>query len=180
MDEVGYMNLRAEIISRGFGHEVEWAESVTEPETALAFACEYVWVVLNSGMKNQIAAGIWKRLRPVLEAGGSAHDAFGHKGKAAAIDKVWQAQDDYLAGYLSAGDKLAYCQSLPWIGPITKWHLAKNLGLDVAKPDRHLQRIADQNKETPQGLCARLAKAVGDRIATVDQVIWRAANLGLV
>ena len=61
--------------------------------------------------------------------------------------------------------------------PITCWHLAKNYGHDCAKPDRYLTRIA--GAEGTHDLCARLAKETGDRIATVDLVIWRAANLGL-
>src|SRR5204862_28581 len=30
----------------------------------------------------------------------------------------------------------------PYIGPVTCWHLAKNVGMDVVKPDRHLVRMA--------------------------------------
>lgn len=74
--------------------------------------------------------------------------------------------------------KVAYLRSLPWIGDITCWHLAKNYGHDVAKPDRHLVRIAGD--EGVHGLCARLARESGDRVATVDLVIWRAANLGMI
>jgi len=32
---------------------------------------------------------------------------------------------------------------LPFIGPVTVWHLAKNFGLITAKPDRHLARISN-------------------------------------
>jgi len=74
---------------------------------------------------------------------------------------------------------MAFLASLPWIGEITKYHLGKNLGtLDTAKPDRHLVRIA--GAEGAHALCARLARATGDKVATVDVVIWRAANLGLL
>jgi hypothetical protein len=30
----------------------------------------------------------------------------------------------------------------PMIGPVTSFNLAKNIGLDVAKADRHLSRLA--------------------------------------
>ena len=72
------------------------------------------------------------------------------------------------------------CASLPWIGDITKYHLAKNLGANVAKPDRWLVRLADAEKTTVDQLCRRLAIATGDRVATVDVVLWRACAVGVL
>ena len=173
-----YQALRIEIQRLGYGHEIDWAQSVqpvSDPET---FWAEFAWVVLNSGMRNQVAETIWARVRPVVIAGRSAGEVFGHKGKAAAIDYVWANREQLLTEYLAAEDKIEWIRSLPWIGGITCWHLAKNFGHDCAKPDRHLVRIADAEGVAP--LCSRLARESGDRIATVDLVIWRAANLGLV
>lgn len=178
MSPAHYQALRADIISCGYGHEVEWAQSVQPVSDALTFWGEFSWVVLNSGMRNQVAQGIWKRVRPAVLAGQSAATVFGHKGKAAAIDHVYQNREVLLQQYLSAADKLAFIQDLPWIGPITCKHLAKNYGFDCAKADRHLVRVAGQ--EGVDTMCRRLADASGDRVATVDLVIWRAANLGLV
>ena len=45
--------------------------------------------------------------------------------------------------------------------------------------DRHLTRLAAREGTTPAVLCDRLALATGDSRATVDIVLWRAANLGL-
>jgi len=173
-----YQSLRREIIDRGYGHEIEWSENISPVSDSMMFWREYAWVVLNSGMKNQVAAGIWERVRPVVESGGSAAEVFGHKAKAAAIDAVFANREDRLREYLASQDKVEYLRGLPWIGRITCWHLAKNFGIDVAKPDRHLVRIAGD--EGVAEMCRRLASISGDRIATVDLVIWRAANLGLV
>lgn len=173
-----YLRLRGRLITLGYSEEIEWAQTVQPVSDADVFWREFAWVVLNSGMKNQVAAGIWQRVRPTVENGGSAAEVFGHKGKAAAIDAVYQHRGERFAEYLAAADKLAYLRSLPWIGQITCYHLAKNFGHDVAKPDRHLVRIA--GGEGVDALCARLAHASGDRVATVDVVIWRAANLRLI
>lgn len=173
-----YQLLRRELIDLGYAHEIQWSENISAVCDPLVFWREYAWVVLNSGMKNQIAAGIWQRVRPVVEGGGSAALVFGHKLKANAIDTVYATRAQRLQEYLVAADKVEYLRSLPWIGPITCWHLAKNFGLDVAKPDRHLVRIAGD--ESVPAMCERLALATGDRIATVDLVIWRAANLKLI
>ena len=173
-----YIELKTELLRRGYAGEIDWAESIKPVNESMDFWNEFAWVVLNSGMKEQIARGIWQRVRPAVLNGGSASDVFGHKGKAAAIDCVWENRGRLLKEYHAAADKLAWIETLPWIGGITKYHLAKNYGHDCAKPDRHLVRIA--GAEGTHALCARLGKATGDRIATVDVVIWRAANLKLV
>jgi hypothetical protein len=81
---------------------------------------------------------------------------------------------------MAAEDKLAFCETLPWIGGITKYHLAKSYGLDFAKPDVHLQRLADLEGVTAQELCARLAPELGWKVRTVDLVIWRACATGIL
>lgn len=77
-------------------------------------------------------------------------------------------------------DLIAFYATLPWIGSVTKFHLAKNLGADVAKPDVHLVRLAVSNRETAQGLCERLAKETGYRAATIDLILWRACADGII
>jgi len=75
-------------------------------------------------------------------------------------------------------EQLEYLKSLPWIGDITKYHLARNLGLDVAKPDRHLMRLAKIFKyDDVQKMCQDVAERSKDRIGTVDVVLWRYCNL---
>jgi len=39
-------------------------------------------------------------------------------------------------------DPVPTLRSFPYIGGVTAFHLAKNLGADLAKPDRHLSRLA--------------------------------------
>lgn len=179
MDVNTYLDLRERVAAAGYGAERAWSETVQPPATAEDFAAEYVWVVLNSGIKNQVAQTIARKLWPVLRDGGSAREVFGHPGKAEAIDRVWQDRERFFAAFQQTQDLLGFCLSLPWIGPITRWHLAKNLGADVAKPDRWLVRVAAASGETVEQLCRRLAQATGDRMATVDLVIWRACNLGI-
>jgi hypothetical protein len=63
---------------------------------------------------------------------------------------------------------------LPHIGAITALHLAKNLGFDVPKPDRHLVRLAAQfGYSTVDDLCSDLAVVSGDQKSIVDLVLWR-------
>ena len=179
MNKTVFLNLRQEVINAGYGDEIVWQEGLTPTNREGIFFREYMWVVLSSGMKNQIARLIEERIYQAWAEGKSTSSAFRHKGKVAAIEKVRGNKARYFFDYLQAGNKLDYLETLPYIGQITKYHLAKNLGEDVVKPDRHLVRIAEQYGTTPLKLCQNLAKEVGYRLVTVDLIIWRAANLGL-
>jgi hypothetical protein len=70
-------------------------------------------------------------------------------------------------------------RTLPYVGDITSYHLAKNLGFHVAKPDRHLVRLAHHLEfDSAQELCMKVASATGDPISVVDLVFWRFIERG--
>lgn len=160
--------------------DIAWSETLAPPTDAADFAREVIFVICNSGMKNTVARRIYDRVIDELDLDGSAAAAFGHRGKASAIDHIWRDRDRLYREFMEAEDKLAFCGGLPWIGEITKYHVAKNFGADVAKPDVHLQRLADREGVTPQALCERLAAASGYRAATVDTLLWRACANGIL
>jgi len=179
-----YRAVRAAVAAEPeWADQIRWSQELRRPSCADDLAHELVWVVINSGMNHRVAKKISYRVGRALDGGTPVYpDAFRHRGKAAAIELIWGSRDrlfDELAGLLDA-ELPDWCAQLPWIGDITKWHAAKNLGADVAKPDRWLVRIADCTGETPQRLCERVAANHGDRIATVDLVLWNAAARGLI
>jgi len=146
-----------------------------EDITPMDFFYEYVYVVLNSGMNNKIAEKMYRKL---LSEGSKTVN---HLGKRKAIIRAqihykwWFRQ---LKSCATVNEKLDFLETLPWIGPITKHHLARNLGIDVAKPDRHLQRIAKHFEYFDvQKMCNNLSLTTGDRIGTVDVILWRICNL---
>ncbi len=176
-----YREIRAAVIKAGYEHDINWAQNVKTPETAEDFAGEVIWVILCSGMKEQVARIIQTRVWAAIKAGKPVKgNVLGKSGKAAAVDTIWHDRERLFRAFQIANDKVEFSLTLPWIGNITKWHLAKNLGVDCAKPDVHLERVASYYETTPADLCADLAAATGDRIATVDLVIWRACNLGII
>lgn len=175
-----YKQLKQEIIAYGHERDVIWAETVAECESADDFAREHAFVVCNSGMRAQTARKVFEQVWGALTSGNDPARVFGHEGKVGAIVEVYNSRERIFAEYLTAGDKLAFLETLPWIGPITKYHLAKNFGVDCCKPDRHLVRIADSYGTTPEAMCRQLSQETGDRIGTVDYVIWQAANLRLI
>lgn len=164
----------------GHGDDLAWSESCTEPTNAEDFALETVFVICNSGMRFIVASGIYRRVRGALRSGRSASTEFGHDGKAAAIDLIWRDRDALFAAYKVATDKLEFLESLPWIGKTTKFHLAKNFGMQYAKPDVHLVRLANTFESSPQALCEALSQRTGLKVATIDTLLWRGAAIGVL
>lgn len=160
--------------------DIEWAESLALPCDADCFAREAIFVICNSGMRFTVAQGIYSRCMDALDSGRPVISVFGHAGKVHAIETIWRNRVELLAAFLKADDKLDFLVRLPWIGDITKYHLAKNFGIDVAKPDVHLQRIADLEGCSAQALCERIAAETGLRVATVDTLLWRACATGVI
>ena len=71
-----------------------------------------------------------------------------------------------------------FLQQLPFIGPVTACHLAKNLGMAVVKPDRHLARLAAHTGYgSADQMCRTIAEIVGDELPVIDVVIWRYATI---
>src|SRR5690606_28046899 len=123
------------------------------------FLRETAWVILCSGMRERVIRTIfpaisdaflqWRSAREIVHTGADcsrrAQEYFRHTGKIAAILRA----AEYLAenGVEEIRRRLSSeghrsLTELPYIGSVTSMHLAKNLGLPVAKPDRHLVRIA--------------------------------------
>jgi hypothetical protein len=62
--------------------------------------------------------------------------------------------------------------TLPYVGPVTWRHLAKNLGAPVAKTDRHLVRLA-AGRPSVDVMCDEIGRWLGEPVAVVDIVLWR-------
>ena len=169
-----FRELEAVLRARGYNEMITWSETIMPPTDARTFAKEAIYVICNSGMNFLTANGIyWKCVR-ALARGHSSATVFGHPGKTKAIDYIWAHRKVLFAAFEIAENKLAYCHTLPFIGSITKHHLAKNLGLDTIKPDVHLMRLAQAERVSPMALCARLAYQTGYRQSTIDSILWRA------
>jgi hypothetical protein len=68
---------------------------------------------------------------------------FAHDGKIRAIAEGARIVTERTFQAVRTGienDPFAKLREFPYIGPITAFHLAKNLGFNTAKPDRHMNR----------------------------------------
>ena len=65
---------------------------------------------------------------------------------------------------------------LPYIADVLKYHLARNIGFNVIKPDIHIKRLAKYYGLDPFKMCEMLSEKMGLPCHTVDSVLWRAAQ----
>lgn len=174
-----------------------------EDVTPELFLREYVWCVFASGFSSTVLAQKfeelhacyadaflidgellvkdfewrWERVRHII-ANRKKHECvyltvrlltrfyFEH------IGSDWWAE--FKRTYLATADTI---EGLPYIGPITKYHLARNLGIDAVKPDRHLTRLAAHfSFDSPLSMCSYLAGMHNERIGVIDLVLFYAGS----
>ena len=192
-----YQHAKATVWRAGFREEaMRWRSCEPHAVTETDFLREAAWVVLNSGMRESVvrarfplisasfrwwrsAAEIARHSRECIE---EALACFRHEPKIQAIASIAKiVARDGMATWrdrLASDDVMVQLQALPFIGPTTAYHLAKNLGLNVAKPDRHLTRIATAaGYVSPAELCTVLARMTMDDVAVADTILWRYATL---
>jgi hypothetical protein len=75
---------------------------------------------------------------------------------------------------------LCTLDQLPGIGPITRYHFAKDIGiLDTAKPDIWLKRAAKLcNAKTVEEMINYQSKVLGESQHTIDVAVWTYAEAG--
>ena len=179
----------------GFQREIDWCENRPSLNQMLDndVLREYAWVVFNSGMRNSVIEAKWHdlceafrwfNLKLLLDAPDAvlrdALTVFGHYKKVDAViqfaKKLWK--DDLAFRDRVNENPLKTLTELPYIGDITKYHLARNLGFDFIKPDRHLQRLADEYGMNPFELCNLIHNETGRRLGTIDVILWRFCEQG--
>jgi hypothetical protein len=191
-----YCRAKMSVVRDGYGPEIEWQRQLSiDSLSETQFLREAAWVVLSSGMRESIVRGRfprvsaafldWESSDRITKNGDScrinALACFNHRGKIDAILEI--VRHVYVSGFLNVKGKimtdgLKYLSQFPYIGPVTSFHLAKNIGFQVVKPDRHLTRIATSlGYDTPHQMCLEIATAVDEKISVVDLVLWRFASL---
>lgn len=173
--------------------ELEWAKGVNADTfkkiKSKKFLHNYCWAVYASGFRESIielkfpaletafkdfdiaALSKMKSTKPVLKV-------FGNKRKANCfLEGAKMIADEGFGTYKKRLKKggIDALEELPGIGPTTKFHLAKNIGLaDTAKPDRWLKRAARKCKAASvKELADYLSKKFESSRHVVDVVLWR-------
>jgi hypothetical protein len=193
---LSYLYAKRHVVSAGYESEISWQAS-RSPMTVTEQEClsEAAWVILSAGLAEVVVRRVFSRLASpfmnwlsaakitanVRRSRPAALKVFSHEGKIDAIfgfvDHVFR--EGHLAiiqGILQQGPE--YLRQFAFFGPVTSLHLAKNLGFQVAKPDRHLVRWAEiTGFRSAEELCVRVGAFVGEDPGVVDLVLWRYASL---
>lgn len=191
-----YMKVKERVIAAGFADEIDWQEEVKfddldEP----TFLRESAWVVLSSGFREAVVRRRFSEISKAFFHWSSAElimskrkacrsnavAAFRNQRKIDAIlaivERVAAEGIDTIRKEIGSRG-IEFIRELPFMGPTTACHLAKNLGVMLVKPDRHLTRIAAKTGyESPDFMCRTIAEVVGDPLSVIDIVIWRYATI---
>lgn len=187
-----YLDAKGWMVSSQYAGEVAWTESLSRNFlTEEEFLKETAWVIFCSGFRESVvrkkfgfislAFFDWLSADAIADDGLNcvrmALPYFKNEKKLKAIVQTAEILAEVGFGKFKKElmrDPLGMLQALPYIGPITSLHLAKNLGFQFAKPDRHLQRLADTlGFSGCDEMCEGFSSITGDSVAVVDTVLWR-------
>ncbi|MCC7004141.1 MAG: hypothetical protein IT357_18445 [Gemmatimonadaceae bacterium] len=191
-----YLQAKREVLAAGFFQEIEEyarrREFVRSDEEMMR---EAAWVILSSGMRESVIRARFNRvceaflhfsdaakiLQHRTRVRRNALSAFGHRGKIDAILDFVQFVSVNGGEALRKGvreEGPAFLVQFDYLGPATSAHLAKNLGWDGPKADRHLVRIAEaMGFKAVESLVSAIALHVDDASAVIDLVLWRFATV---
>lgn len=191
-----YRDAEQTVCAAGYGWEPEWQRArAVSTLTESDLLREAAWVILCSGFREAVvrklfdyislcfcdweaASEISLRRHACIE---TASWRFRNQRKLHALvdiaDLIHEQGFQLVCSRLQA-DPIPVLQSFPFIGPVTSWHLAKNLGFNVAKNDRHLARLAvSHGYRDAHELCDIIAARTGELASVIDVVLWRYATL---
>lgn len=187
-----YRSAKSWIERSPFADELHWQTDLNRPNFSESdFLREYAWVVLNSGFRESVVRKYfdfislcycdWESAEEIHEVADACSNAalavFRNTRKLRAITHT--AGVVHRMGFEQLKQKLmedfyGFAPTLPFIGSITAHHLAKNLGIDSAKPDRHLTRLATRfGYRSVHDMCSAISGITGDSLSVADIVLWR-------
>lgn len=184
------------VIQKGYSDEIDWQEYVNLEElSAQSFLKEYSWVVLASGLSDKVVSKVFPKIERLLMNWESLEfiatnyielekmllKVFNNRLKIKALLDtsliVYSKGFSRIKASIQERD-ITYLKTFSFIGETTCFHLAKNIGLSFAKPDRHLLRISSKiGFESPHVLCKLISDYTSEKIQVVDLVLWRYATL---
>ena len=156
---------------------------------------EGAWVILCSGFREAIVRRLfgqislcfcdWESAAEISQKRHqciiSALDIFQNQRKVEAIGRM--ASDISLVGFDIVKREISQAplnrlKEFFMIGDVTASHLAKNLGFEFAKNDRHISRLCQTlGYAHPHFLCDHISSVFGDSRQVVDITLWRAMEI---
>jgi hypothetical protein len=187
-----YDKARREIDRCGYATEVLWqASRCPENVSESFFLREAAWVIYCSGFRESTVRKYFNAISLcfcdwesaveitvnselcIMSAASVFNNVLKHRAVAEIASIIAGCQFSNFKVQLLR-NPLVVLQALPYIGKVTSVHLAKNIGFDFAKPDRHLLRIGSVfGYSCVQKMCDDVSRHSGDSVKVVDIVFWR-------
>jgi len=187
-----YLDARNRLLDLGYAEEIEWqAHQCPSRVSETEFLCEAAWVIYCSGFKEEVVRRRFDYLSLCFFDWTSSIDIVDNQEKCVCAAMQGLANERKHNAIVGVAEHIAShsfenfwecvlespqeaIQSLPYLGPVTSIHLAKNLGFAMAKPDRHLVRLRDRfGYGGVDDMCQEIAIETGHTIQVVDLVLWR-------
>lgn len=172
------------------------------------FAYECFYVICVAGFKQDYAKKMCNKVIDFIKNNNfnftedALAQVYGNKMKVRAIKQIWDNRISYQKKFYSlktTEEKVDFLGSLPHVGNITKYHLARNLGLNFVKYDIWIQRLGvalygnddlvnkvNNSKLLPEiKYCCdlmfnKLNKETNEKVGYIDVVLWRSCQKGLL
>ena len=173
-----------------------------------AFAEEVAYVILASGFRQKVAKAKFAEIMGFIRTHSESDvveanllPIFGNVHKVRAICSVWRDRQKWRDGFYAipvadVDGRLDYLESMPYIGRITRNHIARNLGMNKVKYDVWIQRLGvalygrgDEQVSSPvtdevrcacDTMFAEISVATGLPIGYIDVVLWKACQEGIL
>jgi hypothetical protein len=180
-------------VSENCSEELEWVRGISpdllDQMTCADFLSTYCWVVYASGFRVSVLTDKFPALKTAFcefniddicqrESLEPALAVINNRRKAEGfVEGCRRIRSEGFEAFKARvkAEGMDALQGLPFIGSITKKHLARNIGLlDVPKDDIWMVRLANEfSAPDVQQLTAFLAEEFGEKQGTVDLVLWR-------
>lgn len=172
------------------------------------FAYECFYVICVAGFKQDYAKKMCNKVIDFIKNNNfnftedALAQVYGNKMKVRAIKQIWDNRTSYQKKFYSqktTEEKVDFLGNLPHVGNITKYHLARNLGLNFVKYDIWIQRLGvalygnddlvnkvNNSKLLPEiKYCCdlmfnKLNKETNEKVGYIDVVLWRSCQKGLL
>lgn len=155
------------------------------------FVCEVIYVILASGFSQKTAKKKYFEITEYLKSlGTNVPDLemllaiFNNKNKMSAIKKIWINKNDLSRNYYQLQDdksRMKFLLNLPFIGPITQNHIARNLGINTVKPDIWIMRLSNAfGYKDYHEMFEEVHKLTNYPIGYIDVILWKACQIGVI
>lgn len=171
----------------GYSEEIQYFDNLHpfEEQRPCGFVYEYIYVILNSGISAKSAKKIYDRVIKAMETDPEnwTNEIPNVPWKKNAICRAVADGRDWFELVKAAApeERIKIIRTFPGLGgDALGYHLARNMGIDTVKPDRHLKRLAKRfDYQNPMEMCldiqADFTKKL--KIGTIDYILWRYCTL---